>query len=53
MFANADDPILGDGDVSFLRSTFGSRARIRPHGGHLGNLGYRDTIAALQDFFSP
>ena len=53
VFANADDPILGDGDVSFLRSTFGSRARIRPHGGHLGNLGYRDTIAALQDFFSP
>lgn len=52
VFANADDPILAEDDVAFLRSTFGPRARIRPHGGHLGNLAYRDTVRALQDYFS-
>lgn len=53
VFANADDPILDAEDVSFLRQTFGGRARIRPHGGHLGNLAYKKTIRALQDYFSP
>lgn len=53
VFGNADDPILDDGEVDFLRNTFGARARIRDNGGHLGNLAYRGTIHALQDYFSP
>lgn len=52
VFTNADDPILDASEVSFLKQTFGQRARIRPHGGHLGNLSYSKTIAALQEFFS-
>ncbi|RJS92853.1 alpha/beta hydrolase [Salinisphaera sp. Q1T1-3] len=53
VFTNADDPILSDDEVAFLSRTFGARARIRPHGGHMGNLSYDKTIRALQDFFSP
>lgn len=52
VFTNADDPILNASEVDFLQQTFGKRARIRPHGGHLGNLSYSKTIAALQEFFS-
>tara|TARA_B100002052_G_scaffold296993_2_gene326643 strand:+ start:4792 stop:6129 length:1338 start_codon:yes stop_codon:yes gene_type:complete len=53
VFTSADDPILDDSEVAFLAQTFGERARIRPHGGHMGNLSYQKTIAALQEFFSP
>ena len=52
VFTNADDPILNANEVDFLRRTFGNRARIRPHGGHLGNLSYKKTIHALQDYFT-
>ncbi|WP_156962557.1 alpha/beta hydrolase [Salinisphaera hydrothermalis] len=52
VFTNADDPILDADEVGFLRRTFGNRARIRPHGGHLGNLSYKKTIHALQDYFT-
>ncbi|MGN8158495.1 alpha/beta hydrolase [Salinisphaera sp. RV14] len=52
VFTNADDPILNADEVQFLRHTFKGRARIRPHGGHLGNLSYKKTIHALQDYFT-
>lgn len=52
VFTNADDPILDADEVAFLRQTFGDRARIRPYGGHMGNLSYKKTIHALQDFFT-
>lgn len=53
VFGNADDPILDAEEVGFLRDTFGERAFIGPHGGHLGNLDYRPTVDILQDYFSP
>lgn len=52
VFTNADDPILNADEVGFLRRTFGDRARIRPYGGHMGNLSYKKTIHALQDYFT-
>jgi len=52
VFTSEDDPILDDDEIAFLRDTFGARARIRPRGGHMGNLGSANTIAALQQFFS-
>lgn len=52
VFTSEDDPILSDDEIAFLRRTFGERARIRPHGGHMGNLGSANTVAALQQFFS-
>lgn len=53
VFSNADDPILGPGGIAFLRRTFGDRARIRPHGGHLGNLDYKPTMHAIETYFAP
>ncbi len=48
---NADDIILADGELDYLRDIFGDRAKIYPHGGHCGNLEYRDNIAYLVQFF--
>ena len=52
VLTNADDPILDQNEVAFLRRTFGDRALIQPYGGHLGNLSYFKTIHALQEFFA-
>lgn len=48
---NADDIILGPGDLGFLKQHFGERATIYPYGGHLGNLDYRDNAADILEFF--
>jgi hypothetical protein len=37
---NLDDFLLSEKDITFLENTFGDRAVIYPHGGHLGNLWY-------------
>lgn len=50
---NADDIILSKGDVAFLRRTFGTRLKIRPHGGHMGNLSSRQTIRDIQQAVAP
>ncbi|MGH8434749.1 MAG: serine/threonine protein kinase [Pseudomonas sp.] len=48
---NADDVILGPGDLGFLRRTLGDRLTVYPHGGHCGNLNYRVNSAAMLEFF--
>ena len=49
---NEDDIILLPGEIDYLRSVFGSRAQIFPHGGHCGNMGYPDNVTAMLDFFN-
>jgi Alpha/beta hydrolase family len=49
---NADDILLGPGDLQYLEGVFGDRARIYPKGGHSGNLAYKDNIAYLVEFFT-
>lgn len=49
---NADDFLLSQDDLEFLKTVFGRRARIFPTGGHCGNMAYRDNIAYLIDFFT-
>jgi hypothetical protein len=49
---NSDDILLSEGDLEYLESVFGERARIYPKGGHCGNLAYKDNIAYLIDFFT-
>ena len=39
--------------ATLVEMKVGDRARIRPNGGHMGNLSYQKTIAALQDYFAP
>ncbi len=48
---NADDIILGTGDLGFLKSHFAERLTLYPYGGHLGNLDYRDNAADILEFF--
>ena len=48
---NEDDIILLPGEIDYLRSVFGDRARIFPHGGHCGNMNYPDNVAAMIGFF--
>lgn len=48
---NADDLILGPGDLGFLRRTFGERLTLYPRGGHCGNLNYRVNSDAMLEFF--
>jgi uncharacterized membrane protein len=44
---NADDLILDQAELEWLRARLGSRIVVYPHGGHLGNLGDRRQIADL------
>lgn len=48
---NADDVILGPGDLGFLRKTFGDRLTVYPFGGHCGNLNYRVNADAMLEWF--
>ena len=48
---NRDDIILVNGDIEVLEDIFGSRAKIFPTGGHLGNLQQRDTLAYIVNYF--
>jgi hypothetical protein len=48
---NADDIILGPGDLGFLRRTFGDRLTVYPYGGHCGNLNYTVNSKAMVEFF--
>ncbi|MGE8361577.1 serine/threonine protein kinase [Pseudomonas sp.] len=48
---NADDVILGPGDLGFLRRTVGDRLTVYPLGGHCGNLNYRVNSDAMLEFF--
>jgi hypothetical protein len=48
---NADDVILGAGDIGFLRRTFGDRLTLYPRGGHCGNLNYRVNAQHMLEFF--
>lgn len=48
---NANDIILGPGDMDFIRETFGDRARIYPVGGHLGNMLYPANVEYMTNFF--
>jgi hypothetical protein len=49
---NADDILLSPDEIEYLQDVFGDRAVIFPHGGHAGNLAYRDNLARIVDFFT-
>lgn len=51
LMANQNDFILTTAELDYLRQLFGARAKIYPHGGHLGNLEYKDNLAYMVDFF--
>ncbi|MDH3791324.1 MAG: alpha/beta fold hydrolase [Rhodospirillales bacterium] len=51
LMTNEDDIILAPGELDYLRSVFGSRARIYVKGGHCGNLEHKDNVADMIRFF--
>jgi len=51
LMGNEDDLILTSEDVVFLKDVFGSRAKMYPHGGHCGNMNYRENVADMLNFF--
>lgn len=48
---NADDIIMAPGEIDWLADVFGERSKIYPHGGHLGNVGYKDNVEYMINFF--
>jgi pimeloyl-ACP methyl ester carboxylesterase len=50
VITNEDDFILAPGELEYLRRVFGSRIKLYPGGGHLGNLEYRDNMSYLIDW---
>jgi len=49
---NADDVILEPGEIDFFTRVFGDRATIYPHGGHCGNMNYKDNVAHMVAAFT-
>lgn len=49
---NEDDIILSRGDIDYLETLFGSRAKIYPSGGHCGNMSHRDNVAHMLGVFT-
>jgi pimeloyl-ACP methyl ester carboxylesterase len=49
---NADDLILDQSELTWLKSTLGSRIAVYDHGGHLGNLGDRRQVADMLDMLA-
>lgn len=50
VITNEDDFILDKGELDYLSRVFGSRLKVYPRGGHLGNLEYRDNMTLLIDW---
>ncbi|WP_071871766.1 serine/threonine protein kinase [Atopomonas hussainii] len=48
---NADDVILGPGDLGWLERTFGERLTLYPRGGHCGNYAYAQNAHDMLEFF--
>ena len=51
IMTNANDFILTPDEFAYLTRLFGTRAKVYPRGGHLGNLEYRDNLAYMIAFF--
>ena len=52
VMTNENDFILAPDELAYLKSLFGTRAKIYPRGGHLGNLEFKDNVAYMVDFFA-
>lgn len=54
VFTNANDFLLDDGDIRWLKETFPEeRLVLSPHGGHLGNLSEPGTQSAILSLLPP
>lgn len=51
LMTNKDDLILASGEVDYFGRVFGKRAKIYPSGGHCGNMGYKENIEYMLNYF--
>lgn len=51
MMTNENDFIVTSTELDYLRQLFGERSKIYPHGGHMGNLEYKDNLVYIVNFF--
>ncbi len=51
VFENADDMIINQNDIEFLKNSFGRRLNLYPRGGHMGNLWWERNKADLAAVF--
>jgi hypothetical protein len=51
VMVNENDFILSKPELEYLKQLFGTRAKVYPRGGHLGNLEYKDNLAYMTAFF--
>ena len=49
---NSDDLILDASELAWLKRTLGPKIAVYDHGGHLGNIGERQTVADLLDMLA-
>lgn len=47
---NADELILNQEDLQFLRNTMGNRLLVYPHGGHCGNMFYDPNVQIMLNY---
>ncbi|MFH1914863.1 MAG: alpha/beta hydrolase [Pseudomonadota bacterium] len=53
LIGNADDVILNDNDIAFIKAVFGERAKLYPTGGHCGNMMYGPFVEAMLAMVKP
>ena len=51
MMTNENDFILSAEELTYLKELFGTRAKVYPRGGHLGNMEFKDNLAYMVGFF--
>lgn len=51
LITNADEIILTEENLEFLKETFGQRATIFPWGGHCGNIQHMTYVSQMLNFF--
>lgn len=49
---NEDDFIVNQEQLAYLRSVFGDRMALYPHGGHVGNIWYPENLEKILSVFS-
>lgn len=49
---NEDDIILKKGEIEELKAIFGTRAKVYPTGGHIGNMEHPDVVRYISEFFT-
>jgi hypothetical protein len=52
VMTNENDFILSPEELAYLKELFGTRAKVYPRGGHLGNLEYTENLAYMVGFFA-